>query len=95
MNESEEWVSELEDRVIEITQVELKKKSIVWDLWENIKHTNIYIYISGGSRKKRDGREGCEYIWRSIIWEFPKAEKEIVSRSGKHRMSQIWWDIKY
>lgn len=51
LSDTEEYVSDLEDRIIEIIQSEkereeqLKKinKSILRELWENIKHTNICI----------------------------------------------------
>ena len=48
ITEAEEWISELEDRMVEITaekqNKEKKNKRIVGslrDLWDNIKHTKI------------------------------------------------------
>ena len=48
--EAEEWISELEDRMVEITTMEQNKEKrmkrnedSLRDLWDNIKHTNICI----------------------------------------------------
>lgn len=52
-------VSELEDRVEEITDSEQERKrkrkemTILRDLWDNIKHTNIHI-IGCQKREERD-----------------------------------------
>ena len=50
INEVEEWISELQDRMVEITAVEQNKEKrmkrnedSLRDLWDNIKHTNIHI----------------------------------------------------
>ena len=50
LDDTEEWISDLKDRVVEITQAEqknekkgLKKIRIVWGLWDNIECTNIHI----------------------------------------------------
>ena len=50
ISEAEEWISELEDKMVEITyeeQNEVKRMKItedsLRDLWDNIKHTNIWI----------------------------------------------------
>ena len=46
--ESVDWISELEDRMVETTEAEWNKwkrikinESSIRDLWENIKHTGI------------------------------------------------------
>ena len=62
VNEAE-WISELEDRVGEITTVEQKKEKrmkrnedIVRDLWNNIKHNNIHIIgVPEGEERERNG----------------------------------------
>ena len=44
LNDSEKWISELEDRVVEITTPKQKKRmrrNEDRDLWDNIKCTNI------------------------------------------------------
>ena len=48
LNDTEEWISELEDKVVEITEDEQKKRikrneNGLRDLWDNIKCTNICI----------------------------------------------------
>ena len=60
INEGEEQISKLEDRMVEITAVEQNKErrmkrngDSVRDLWHNIKHTNICIIgvSEGGERE--------------------------------------------
>ena len=48
ITEAEEWISKLEDKIVEITTAEQNKEKIekriedsLRDLWNNIKHTNI------------------------------------------------------
>ena len=50
ITEGEEWKSDLEDKMVEITAVEQNKEKRMKrnednlrDLWDNIKHTNIHI----------------------------------------------------
>ena len=50
LTEAEEWISEVEDRVVEITATEKNKekritktKETLRDIWDNIKRTNIHI----------------------------------------------------
>ena len=50
ITEAEEWISDLEDKIVEITTtVQNKEKRMkriddsLRDLWDNIKHTNIQI----------------------------------------------------
>ena len=50
ISEAEEWISALEDRMVEVTseeQDEVKRmkrtEDILRDLWDNIKHTNVWI----------------------------------------------------
>ena len=50
ITEAEEWISDLEDRMVEFTAVEQNKEKrmkrnedSLRDLWDNIKHTNILI----------------------------------------------------
>ena len=78
---TEEWISELDKRLEEITQVEqIKEKRIkenensLRELWDNIKHTNIHIIgvPEGGERDK-----GAENLFEEIIAEnFPNLRKE-------------------
>ena len=50
ITEAEEWISDLEDKITEITTAEQNKEKrmkriedSLRDLWDNIKHTNIRI----------------------------------------------------
>ena len=50
ISEAEEWISDLEDKMVEITSEEQNKvkrrkrtEDSLRDLWDNIKHTNIRI----------------------------------------------------
>ena len=85
ITEGEEWRSELEDKMVEITAGEQKKEKRMKriedsfrDLWDNTKRTNICIIgvPEGGEREK-----GPEKILEEIIVEnFPNMGKEIVSQ---------------
>ena len=84
LNNSEGWISELEDRVVEITATEQKKKRMkrnedsLRDLWDNIKHTNIRII---GVPEEEEKKKGSEKIFEEIIVEnFPNMGKEIVTQ---------------
>ena len=85
ISETEGWISELEDKLVEITSKEQNKKE--WmkrtedslrDLWDNIQHTNIQIIgVPEGEEKKK----GYEKIFEEIIVEhFPNMEKEIINQ---------------
>ena len=49
-NEAEEWISDLEDRIVEINatrqntekRMEEKKEDSLRDLWDNIKHITVH-----------------------------------------------------
>ena len=63
LNDTEEWISELEDRIVEITANEQKKEKRMKrnedglrDLWDNINHTNIHIIgVPKGEERERKG----------------------------------------
>ena len=77
---AEEWISEPEDRMVEITEAEQKKRikrneDSLGDLWNNIKHFNIQ---SIGVLEEEDKRKGHQKIFEEIIIEsFPEMGKEI------------------
>ena len=85
ISEAEEQISELEDKVVEITSEEENRvKSMkrtedsLRDLWDNIKSTNIQIIEvpEEGEKKK-----GYEKIFEEVIVEnFPNMEKEMVNQ---------------
>ena len=85
ITKAEEQISNLEDRMVEITAMEQdkekrnKKKNEegLRDLWENIKHINIHIREVQEAEKKQ---KGPEKIFEEIIAEnLPNMGKEIVN----------------
>ena len=85
ITEGEEWRSELEDKMVEITAGEQKKEKRMKriedsfrDLWDNTKRTNICII---GVPERGEREKGPEKILEEIIVEnFPNMGKEIVSQ---------------
>ena len=81
---AEEQISDLEDKIVEITTTEQNKEKrmkriqeSLRDLWDNIKCTNFQIIGIPEEEKKR----GTEKIFKDIIVEnFPNMGKEIVSQ---------------
>ena len=64
IDNTEERIGELEDRVVEIIEAEPKKKRIKInedssrDFWDNIKYANtLIIGVPEGGERKRKGRE--------------------------------------
>ena len=91
ISETEERVSELEDKMVEITFEEQNKvkrmkrtEDSLRDLWDDIKHTNIQIIAVPEEAEKK---KGYENIFEEIIVEnFPNMEKEII-KSKRHKES--------
>ena len=85
ISEVEEWISDLEDKIVEITTTEQNKEKrmkriedSLRDLWNSIKHTNIWII---GVPEEEEKKKGTEEIFEDIIVEnFPNIGKEIVSQ---------------
>ena len=70
ITEAEEWISELEDRMVEITAMEQNKEKrmkrnedSLRDLWDNIKQTNILI-IGVPEREERERKDLRKYLKR-------------------------------
>ena len=85
ITETEERISGLEDKIVEITTTEQKKEKrmkriedTLRDLWDNIKCTNIRII---GVPEKEEKKKGTEKIFEEIIVEnFPNMGKEVVNQ---------------
>ena len=83
--EAEEWISDLEDKIEEITTTEQKKEKrmkkiedSLRDLWDNIKCTNIRIIWVPEEEEKN---KGSEKLFQEVIVEnIPNMGKEIVSQ---------------
>ena len=81
ISEAEKWISEFEDKMVEITSEEQnivkrmkRTEESLRDLWDNIKCTNIWII---GIPEEEEKKKGYEKIFEEIIVEnFPNMEKE-------------------
>ena len=81
ITKAEEWISELEDRMVEITSAEQNKEKRMKrnedrlrELWHNIKHTNIRII---GVPEEDEKEKGPEKIFEEIIvGNIPNMEKK-------------------
>ena len=85
ITEAEEWISDLEDKIVEITTAEQNKEKrmkriedSLRDLWDNVKRTNIRII---GVPEEEEKKKGTGKIFEEIIVEnFPNMGKEIVNQ---------------
>ena len=91
ITEAEEWISDLEDKTVEITTTEQNKEKRMKriedrlrDLWDNIKHTNIRIIGVPGEEEKKKGME--KRFEEIRVENFPNMGEEII-KSKKHRDS--------
>ena len=62
ITDAEEWINDLEDRMVELTAMEQNKEKRMKrnedrlrDLWDNIKHTNIHIIGVAEGEERRKG----------------------------------------
>ena len=93
VTEAEEWISDLEDKMVEITAEEQNKvkrmkriEDNLRDLWDNTKCTNIQIIGVPEEEKKK---KVSEKIFEEITVEiFPNMGKEIVTRSEERRVGK-------
>ena len=79
ISEAEEQISELEDKMVEITveeQNKVKRMKItedsLWDFWDNIKCTNFRII---GVPEEGEKKKGYEKFWRDYSWKFTQQGK--------------------
>ena len=83
ITKTERQINDLEDRVVEITATEhnIEKrilKNEVWDLWDNIKCSNIHMI---GVPEGEEREKGPEKIFEEIIAQnFPNVGKEKASQ---------------
>ena len=90
ITEAEEWISDLEYEIVEITTTEQNKErrmkrieDSLRDNWDNIKH-NIQII---GVLEEEEKKKGSEKIFKEIIVQnFPNMGKKII-KSRKRRES--------
>ena len=90
ITEAEEQISELEDKMVEITADEQNKEKRMKKiednlrhLWDNTKCTNIQII---GVPEEEEKKKGSEKIFEEIIVEnFPNMGKEIVTQVQEAR----------
>ena len=86
ITEAEEQISDLEDRMVELTAAEQTKEKrmkrnedSLRDLWDNIKHNNI---CTIGVPEGEEREKGPEKIFEEIIVEnFPNMGKEIATQA--------------
>ena len=91
ITEAEEWISDLEERMVEFTAMEQNKnkrmkrnEESLRDLWDNLKCNNVRIIPRGEEREK-----GPEKICEEIIVEnFPNMGKEIATQVQECREFQ-------
>ena len=84
LSEAEAWISQLEDKMVEITSEEQNKvkrmkgtEDSLRHLWDHIKCTNIWTI---GIPEEQEKKKGYEKIFEEIVVEnFPNREKEIVN----------------
>ena len=97
MNNAEEWISDLEDRIMEITlsgqqtENEVKKnthKRNIRDQWDNIKWANLWIVgIPEGEQKEN----GIENIFEEVMSENFTNFRTHIIRYRKHRGPHTSW----
>ena len=85
ITEAEEWISDLEVKMVEITTAHQNKEKrmkrledSLRDLWDNIKCINIWII---GGPEEEEKKKGIAEIFEEIVVEnFPNRGKEIVNQ---------------
>ena len=85
ITEAEEWISDLEDRMVEFTAAELNKEKrmkriehSLRDLWDNIKCNNICIIgVPEGEEREKGPKKVFEEI---TVVNFPNMGKEIATQ---------------
>ena len=102
-NNAEEWISDLEDRIVEFTQSgeqtenQMKKhESSRRDLWDNIKQANICII--GIPEEEGNKRGNWKYIWKNYVWKLYKSKgnwyQDTESTEGLKQVEPKWAHTK-
>ena len=93
ITEAEEWNSELEDRMVELVadeQNKAKRMKIIEEsfrnLWDSIKHTNIWAIEVPEEEEKKKGTEN--FFEDTIVENLPSMGKEIVNQVQEARRVQ-------
>ena len=94
ISEAEEWISELEDKTVEITSEEQNRaermkrtEDSLRGLWDNIICTNIHII--GVPRRIREKERVEEKFLRDYSWKFPQHGKQNSQLSPRGTNSAI------
>ena len=85
ITEAEEWISDMEGKIVEITTTEQNKEKRIKriedrlrDIWDNIKCNNIQII---GVPEEKEKKKGTEKIFEvMIVGNFPNMGKELVKQ---------------
>ena len=86
IQESEEQISKVEDRLGEITDAEQKREKrlkrnedSLRELWDNVKHTNTWYYRIG-DRRRREREGNRKNIQEIVAKHFPNMGKESLTQ---------------
>ena len=92
MTEAEEWINDMEDRMVEISAAEQniekrmkRNEDSLRDLWDNFKHTNIHIIGVSEREERKKGPE--KYLKRKQLKTSLTWERKLSTKSRKHRQS--------
>ena len=95
ITEAEQWISEVEDRMVEITAEDQNKgkrmkriEDSLRDLWDNIKHTNIWVTGFPEEEEKRKCTD-WENFWRNYSWKLPQHGKGYCQSSPRSAESHM------
>ena len=86
ISEAEEWISELEDKMVEITSEDQNKVKRIKRTEANHRERPLGQYQMHqysnyrGPRRRREKKKIWEHFWRDYSWKFPQHEKDIVNQ---------------
>ena len=95
LSDTEEGISDLEYRIIEVTQLEQQKVTQIkyWKhlkaFWGNIKYINICIM---GIPERKEKEKGIENVFEEMMAKnYQTWRSKLISRYREHRGSQTRW----